>query len=136
MATLLEICAEIPTELVAVSEQVRKSEAKKRMTMTEKEIKRRQWVREAYREGKRQNRLGFGTTIARSICEFRKKNNVRITVLEYGDKMFNLGKGQSTKKKAKNSFSKEEAGTIGTHIKTMRFDGSRLTCVCKTRSYN
>lgn len=38
--------------------------------------------------------------------------------------------------KARNGFSREEAGTIGNIIVTKRFNNSRLTCVCKTHNYN
>ena len=49
------------------------------------------------------------------------------------DGIFASCKGVRTPKRAKNSFSKEKAGTCGTMITTRRFDGSRITCVCKAR---
>lgn len=48
-------------------------------------------------------------------------------------KMFAAGKGQLQPKKAKNSVSREQAGTIGRTIVVKRFAGSRLTCVCKVK---
>ena len=50
--------------------------------------------------------------------------------------IFAMCKGERTRKKAKNAFSKEEAGTCGNIIVTKRFSNSRLTCVCKTRNWN
>ncbi len=50
--------------------------------------------------------------------------------------IFATCKGERTRKKAKNTFSKEEAGTCGNIIVTKRFRNSRLTCVCKTRNWN
>lgn len=45
-------------------------------------------------------------------------------------------KGERTAKKAKNRFSREEAGTIGRMTVTKRFSNSRLTCVCKTYKFD
>lgn len=39
------------------------------------------------------------------------------------------------KGKSKNRYSREEAGTVASAIVTRRFEGSRLTCVCKSRIY-
>jgi hypothetical protein len=47
---------------------------------------------------------------------------------------FEIGKGTRIRKRAKNTFSKEEFGTCGTYITTKRFSNSRLTCVCKSRN--
>ena len=43
--------------------------------------------------------------------------------------------GHRTKKKARNTFSREEAGTCGNMVTTKRFRNSRLICVCKTKMY-
>lgn len=55
--------------------------------------------------------------------------------LERRGRMFNEGKGQPQPKKAKNTASSEQAGTVGRTIVVKRFEGSRLTCVCKSRIY-
>lgn len=59
----------------------------------------------------------------------------RSTPLKYAKtgEIFRAGMGSRTCKKAKNKFSKEEAGTIGNCITIKRFKGSRLTCVCKMK---
>ena len=49
--------------------------------------------------------------------------------------MFEAGKGVRQPKKAKNNASKEEAGTLPRAITVKRFQGSRLTCVCKSVVY-
>lgn len=54
-------------------------------------------------------------------------------MLESGRKIFAICKGQRSPKKAKNSASREQAGTIGCSIVVKRFANSRLTCVCKSR---
>ena len=61
----------------------------------------------------------------------------RSTPLQYAktSDIFRAGMGSRTCKKAKNNFSKEEAGTIGNCLTVKRFRGSRLTCVCKTKKY-
>jgi hypothetical protein len=47
--------------------------------------------------------------------------------------LFASCKGVRNPKRAKNNVSKEKAGTCGTMITTRRFDGSRITCVCKAK---
>jgi len=49
------------------------------------------------------------------------------------ERIFEECKTERSPKKAKNRASKEQAGTIGRHIVVKRFNGSRLTCVCKSR---
>lgn len=56
-----------------------------------------------------------------------------MSMLESGRKIFAICKGQRSPKKAKNSASREQAGTIGRSIVVKRFANSRLTCVCKSR---
>lgn len=52
----------------------------------------------------------------------------------YGRNMFEQGQDRRPEKgKTKNHYSREEYGTIGTTIIVRRFEGSRLTCVCKSR---
>ena len=61
----------------------------------------------------------------------------RSTPLQYAktNDIFRAGMGSRTCKKAKNKFSKEEAGTIGSYVSVKRFKGSRLTCVCKVKKF-
>ena len=47
---------------------------------------------------------------------------------------FEIGKGVRTKKKARNTCYREEAGTCGTYVRTMRFENSYITKVCKSRN--
>lgn len=47
---------------------------------------------------------------------------------------FEIGKGVRTKKKARNTCYREEAGTCGTYVHTMRFENSYITKVCKSRN--
>lgn len=54
--------------------------------------------------------------------------------VESGKRLFALGQGRRQPKKAKNGFSKEEAGTVGSVIRVRRFKNSRLTCVYKCKA--
>lgn len=47
---------------------------------------------------------------------------------------FEIGKGARTKKKSRNTCYREEAGTCGTYVRTMRFENSYITKVCKSRN--
>ena len=52
----------------------------------------------------------------------------------YGRNVFEQGRDRRPDKgKAKNRYSREEAGTIKNAIVVHRFEGSRLTCVCKSK---
>ena len=48
--------------------------------------------------------------------------------------VFEIVKGVRTKKKARNTCYREQAGTCGTYVRTMRFENSYITKVCKSRS--
>lgn len=47
--------------------------------------------------------------------------------------IFGTCKHTRPQKKWRNRVSTEQAGTCGTQIVTKRFEGSRITCVCKSR---
>lgn len=52
----------------------------------------------------------------------------------YGRNVFGQGQERRPEKgKAKNRYSREECGTLPTAIVVHRFEGSRLTCVCKSK---
>lgn len=53
--------------------------------------------------------------------------------IENGRAMFKAGMGERSKKRVKAHVNR--GGTIGNTIVTKRFDGSRLTCVCKSKVY-
>ena len=90
----------------------------------------------AYRERERirMERRGWqGESLSASRQRVQRETMAdAMPVLESGRKMFAMGKGQPQPKKAKNRASKEQAGTIGRTIVVKRFEGSRLTCVCKS----
>ena len=48
--------------------------------------------------------------------------------------IFDMCKGQRTQKRVRNRFSTEQAGTCGTYVRTMRFENSYITKVCKSRN--
>lgn len=58
--------------------------------------------------------------------------NKRMERLDMEHAIFEQCKRTRTRKRVKNTFSREEAGTCGTHITIKRWDNSRLTCVCKS----
>ena len=89
----------------------------------------------AYRERERK-RGGMVETMGSSRQRVRRETMAdTMPQLENRSRMFNEGKGLLQPKKAKNSASREQAGTIGRTIVVKRFEGSRLTCVCKSRIY-
>lgn len=134
MASLSEMC-NLPEGWAALSA---KREQKKEVRMSKalewKMAKREQHQRLlAYRK-RAARREGCCETIESSRRRVRLATMAEdVFVLESGRKMFAIGKGQRTPKKAKNRVSKERMGTVGRTIVTKRFDNSRLTCVCKSK---
>ena len=47
---------------------------------------------------------------------------------------FEIGKGKRMQKRIHNTLYKEQAGTCGTYVRTMRFENSYITKVCKSRN--
>ena len=93
----------------------------------------------AYREREMKRVLKKGG-VSRFSIERDRKRVYRETLaqpigFERRDKIFAMGKGQPQPKKAKNGYSREQAGTISRVIVTKRFEGSRSICVCKSRIY-
>ena len=90
----------------------------------------------AYRERERIRAKRHGVS-GRSMDSDRRRvyreTMAEPIALENCGKMFAMGKGQLQPKKAKNRVSREQAGTIGSTIVVKRFEGSRLTCVCKCK---
>lgn len=139
MAKLLQMC-ELPEEWLALSAM---QEQKQEIGMSKKQswkmAKRAAHERLlAYRERERLRAKRHGSS-GRSMDNDRRRvyreTMAETTTIESRGRMFNEGKGQMQPKKAKNSVSKEQAGTIGRTIVVKRFDGSRLTCVCKSLIY-
>lgn len=91
----------------------------------------------AYREReKKRAKSGVGRfSLERDRKRVYSETYAQSISLERRDKMFAMGKGQPQPKKAKNTASSEKAGTIGRTIVVKRFEGSRLTCVCKSLIY-
>lgn len=85
------------------------------------------WKREAKR-----NKCSQSLNASRNVV--RRETIVEPIEVESGRKLFALGQGRRQPKKAKNGFSKEEAGTVGSVIRVRRFKNSRLTCVYKCKA--
>lgn len=60
--------------------------------------------------------------------------NKRMERLDMERAIFEQCKHERTQKRVKNRFSTEQAGTCGTYVRTMRFDNSYITKVCKNYS--
>lgn len=60
--------------------------------------------------------------------------NKRMERLGMERAIFEQCKRTRTQKRVKNKFSTEQAGTCGTYTRTMRFENSYITKVCKSRS--
>lgn len=125
MATLSELCA-LPNGwgVPSVSEQIGMSKklawklAKRKEHERMKAFREREAKRASKREPKRK-RVPKAETMQSETCA----------------QIFAMCKGQRTPKKARNTASKEEMGTIGCVVVTKRFANSHATCVCKCRMY-
>ena len=135
MATLSQMCV-LPEGwgTPSVSEQIGMSKRSEWLI-----AKRRQHDRlMAYRERDRirAKRHGVsGISIERSRENVRRETITEPMPIESRGRMFYEGQGVRQPKKAKNRASKEQAGTIGRTLVVKRFEGSRLTCVCKSLIY-
>lgn len=132
MATLSQMCV-LPEGwgTPSISEQIGMSKRSEWLIAKRKQHDRLM----AYRERERK-RGGMVETMGSSRQRVRRETMAdTMPQLENRSRMFNEGKGLLQPKKAKNSASREQAGTIGRTIVVKRFEGSRLTCVCKSRIY-
>ena len=137
MATLSQMC-ELPQGWLALAaEKEQKREVRMSKKLEWKVAKRKQHEQlMAYRERVRKR----GGVRGESLESSRRRVRLAlmaddVPVLESGREMFAICKGQRSHKKVKNSVSRERMGTVGRTIVTKRFDGSRLTCVCKSIVY-
>ena len=135
MAKLSQMCV-LPEGWDAPSVSTEVGMSKKLAWKTAKRAEHDRMVAYRAREKKRATRSGIvGTSLGRDRSRVYRETMPEPIALESRSKMFTMGKGQPQPKKAKNSASKEQAGTIGRTIVVKRFDGSRLTCVCKSIIY-
>ncbi len=136
MATLSQMCV-LPEGwgTPSISEQTGKSKRSEWLIAKRKQHERLMAYRE--RERIRAKRRGVSGLSMESDRSRVRRETMADTMpqLENRRRMFNEGKGLLQPKKAKNSASREQAGTIGRTIVVKRFEGSRLTCVCKSRIY-
>lgn len=130
MATLSQMC-NLPDGWVALTLHNEQNIGMSKAKMANKA--RRERMRAYYERERKRNKGSL--TMSESRRAVYRETIARPIFLERGGQMFAIGKGQSSAKKAKNGFSKEEAGTIGNSIRVKRFEGSRLTCVCKSKKY-
>lgn len=136
MATLLQMC-ELPQGWLALSAmQERKQEvgmSKKLAWKTAKRMEHERMQAFREREKKRAKRGGMvGSSMTSDRRRVYRETMAETVGIERRGEMFYLGKGERSPKKAKNRASTESAGTIGRTIVVKRFEGSRLTCVCKS----
>lgn len=133
MATLSQMCV-LPEGWGApsVSEQIGMSKRSEWLIAKRKQHDRLMAYRE--RERIRAERRGWqGESLSGSRRRVQRETMAdAMPMLESGRRMFYEGQGVRQPKKAKNRASKEQAGTIGRTIVVKRFEGSRLTCVCKS----
>lgn len=136
MATLSQMCV-LPEGwgTPSISEQIGMSKRSEWLIAKRKQHARLMAYRE--RERIRAERRGVSGRSMESDRSRVRRETMADTMpqLENRSRMFNEGKGLLQPKKAKNSASREQAGTIGRTIVVKRFEGSRLTCVCKSRIY-
>lgn len=132
MATLSQMCV-LPEGWCAPSllEQIGMSKRSEWLIAKRKQHDRLMAYRE--RERIRAKRHGVsGSSIDHDRQRVHRETMADPMGIENRGEMFYLGKGERSPKKAKNRASTEAAGTIGRTIVVKRFEGSRLTCVCKS----
>lgn len=135
MATLSQMCV-LPDGWGTPSISEKIGMDKKMQWKTAKRMEHARFLEYRERERIRTTRRVSGTNLEHDRRRVHRETmGYDMPVLESGRKMFAVGKGQLQPKKAKNTASSERAGTIGRTIVVKRFDGSRLTCVCKSKIY-
>lgn len=136
MATLSQMC-ELPQGWLVPSHAQEVRMSKKMEWRIEKRKQHERLMAYRKREYKRmEHREKEENTLKASRRRVRLETMADdMSMLESGRKIFAICKGQRSPKKAKNSASREQAGTIGRSIVVKRFANSRLTCVCKSRIY-
>ena len=129
MATLSQMCV-LPEGwgTPSISEQIGMSKRSEWLIAKRKQHDRLMAYRE--REAKRHGKSG--SSIEHDRQRVRCETMAETVGIENGRKMFYECQGTRSPKKAKNRASREQAGTIGRSIVVKRFEGSRLTCVCKS----
>lgn len=130
MATLAQMCI-LPQGWDAPAMPTSNGMNKKMAWKIEKRKQHQQLM--AYRERERKRGGMSCGSLERSRQQVRE--SLSAMGVEIKERIFEECKGVRSPKKAKNRASKEQAGTIGRTIVTKRFEGSRLTCVCKSRIY-
>lgn len=138
MATLSDVCAILPTEWVEREEHKERNKqvelSKKLAWKFEKKANKDRMLAYREREHKRaMRRGGEGVSLDSDRRRVQRSTMPEPMHRENCAEMFYAGQGVRQPKKAKNKVSSEQAGTVGRRITVKRFDGSMLTCVCKSR---
>ncbi len=139
MANIAELCASLPKEWVTSQEHRAHREELRLQHKKEWKCEKRKGHQRllAYRDREAKRRAMHGdagaVTLGRSREVVRRQTMPTMLRPETTAEIFYAGKGVRTHKKARNNVSSEEMGTVRPHITVKRFDGSRFTCVCKTK---
>lgn len=139
MPNLSELCATLPTEFVEREEYHARMEkvglSRKLAWKEERKEHHRQLLAYREREERRAIRSGkHGESLEGSRKRVRRETIPAMERPETEHEIFFYGKGVRPPKKVKNHASSEEMGTIRPRLVVKRFDGSRLTCVCKSKT--
>lgn len=138
MANLSELCASLPMEFIERAEHRARMEqtaiSRKLARKEEKRKEHQRMIDYRAREARRAMRSGVSLESYRNVV--RRETMPATMRPETTAEMFYAGKGVRNPKRAKNKVSSERAGSIRPHIVVKRFDGSRLTCVCKSKKVN
>lgn len=138
MATLSELCASMPTLFVEREEHRTRMEelglSRKLAWKEERKANHERLMAYRKREERRVMRRGErGESFEGNRNKVRRETMLPIERPETTADIFHAGKGVRQPKKARNKVCSERAGTIRPHIEVKRFEGSRLTCVCKSK---
>ncbi len=121
---------EIPQEWVVISEK----QGKKREIIISAKMAWKMAKKKQHDRMKALRKKGKSVSHVSPIGAHRhvvRKQTVTESFVEKG--VFKECQTCRTRKKVKNSASKEEAGTIGSYVATKRFSGSYITCTYKSK---
>lgn len=74
------------------------------------------------------------TTNRKESCVYSSTTMQNSVHVHAKENIFSTCKTMRTQKRVKNGWSSEQAGTCGTYVRTMRFENSYITKVCKSRN--
>lgn len=135
-------CTSVPTALECVVARIEQREARRAERLKAFKARVRAERESQCRAKRKAERAEKRMRMQKHIAENRERAERMAKVRKFVQReaeretqsIFNTCKGVRIRKRAHNSFSKEEAGTCGNCIRVNRFSGSYITVVTKSRN--